>query len=402
MSGISAIISYTNKPIINELLESLYCIQHRGPNGYGIVYGDEDNLSVIKREGLLHPNDFRNITDNPTICLGKVINKSIDNVKDIQPTINHSITTMRKFSKKTYVMINDIKQPNMNDSFKSLIENLHNYDSVNINLIVKVLSGISIRGNTIIYIIGIGLIVFRDIYGTRPLIIGERNKRYLISSESISLDHLDYAILSYILPGEAYIFSDKGLITKGNYCKDTLYKPSVYEWLYLSNNNSYIDNVSVLETRINICNRLSAKINKKIHNKKMDYIVPFPNTLTLTKVLSNDLNIPYREIIIKKDFTFIKDKPLYNIIGYLKNRTILLIIILESELIDIDSMLFIIRELNKRGVKEIIIGSPIIDEFYKNKLNKLNNCSVIHLGKDELCNSIREINYNVEELSNVF
>ena len=60
---------------------------------------------------------------------------------------------MRKFSKKTYVMINDINQPNINDSFKSLIENLHNYDSVNINLIVKVLSGISIRGNTIIYII---------------------------------------------------------------------------------------------------------------------------------------------------------------------------------------------------------------------------------------------------------
>ena len=49
MCGINALISNNN--IIYDLYESLYHLQHRGQDGFGISYLNNGNLDIIKHKG---------------------------------------------------------------------------------------------------------------------------------------------------------------------------------------------------------------------------------------------------------------------------------------------------------------------------------------------------------------
>ena len=64
MCGISAIISYSNEDVIKSLLESLYYIQHRGQDSYGVVGIQHsqrimlcNSLKSYKRYGLIKTED---------------------------------------------------------------------------------------------------------------------------------------------------------------------------------------------------------------------------------------------------------------------------------------------------------------------------------------------------------
>ena len=58
----------------------------------------------------------------------------------------------------------------------------------------------------IILIKDYGLISFRDIYGIRPLVYGKKDNDYIISSESVVLDILEYQLIRDINPGEIILF----------------------------------------------------------------------------------------------------------------------------------------------------------------------------------------------------
>ena len=51
-----------------------------------------------------------------------------------------------------------------------------------------------------------GMIAIRDNFGIRPLIYGKKDNKYIISSESVSLNLLDYEIIRDLKAGETIIF----------------------------------------------------------------------------------------------------------------------------------------------------------------------------------------------------
>ena len=63
MCGITALIS-NNDNIIFDLYESLYHLQHRGQDGFGISYINNHNLDVIKFKGLLSTIDINDKLTN--------------------------------------------------------------------------------------------------------------------------------------------------------------------------------------------------------------------------------------------------------------------------------------------------------------------------------------------------
>ena len=68
MCGIFAIFSSTeNKNIGNEMVNGLRLLQHRGKDGYGIAYYDNNCFNSIKKEGRIN---MKKLSINSRCCVG--------------------------------------------------------------------------------------------------------------------------------------------------------------------------------------------------------------------------------------------------------------------------------------------------------------------------------------------
>ncbi len=153
------------------------------------------------------------------------------------------------------------------------------------------------------------LIGARDPFGFKPLCIGKRDNAYIIASESCALDTVGAVFVRDILPGEivtitpeAGIQSDTGLcLAKEKQAR------CVFEYIYFARPDSYIDKVSVYNSRI-----LAGKFLAMDSPVEADLVVGVPesgNAAALGYSLQSD--IPYGSAFVKNTYvgrTFIKPK----------------------------------------------------------------------------------------------
>jgi len=93
-----------------------------------------------------------------------------------------------------------------------------------------------------------GIFATRDIYGFRPLILGQGEGKYAVSSESRAIHNLDMNIVRDVQPGEIVHINDQGFTTvkqldspRRAYCS--------FEWAYTASIDSIIDGLSVQKAR---------------------------------------------------------------------------------------------------------------------------------------------------------
>lgn len=214
-----------------------------------------------------------------------------------------------------------------------------------------------------------GLVAFRDPWGIRPLILGERTlteeeklqlqkeprsfchfetgKAYVMASESAVLSFLGYQPVRDIQPGEVLTVTLKGEIhseipesvvkkarsTIGQSVAEQPYgksadtksasekagstktdhRPCMFEWIYFASPESVIDGVPVYGTRLQLGKALAPRVKSQIIARGLepDVIVPIPETSRIAAIaLAEELKIPYRELLIKNRYikrTFILD-----------------------------------------------------------------------------------------------
>ena len=51
-----------------------------------------------------------------------------------------------------------------------------------------------------------GMVSFRDIFGIRPLCYGSKQNDFIIASESVAVDALEYQFIRDVHPGETIVF----------------------------------------------------------------------------------------------------------------------------------------------------------------------------------------------------
>ena len=414
MCGISGIISYSNKSIINDLLQSLYYIQHRGQDSYGITtINNNNNLSVIKNHGLIDTTTivtgrFEQYCNSSSIGIGHVRYPTTGSkcIGSIQPFHKHN------YSGHSLIMAHNgqikIKENYMNyikghkidleaKSDSGLLLNIlsfkfANYSKLTSIIVKKVLNEISemLEGSysIILYIIGYGMIVVRDKYGIKPLIVGYKDGTYLVSSESISLKSLNYKILCDVNPGEAIIFNNDLLgknfeIERTYYIDNPILRPCIFEWIYIANVTSVMDGVSVYDARLNMGRKLSKTISdyfieNHLDLKMIDYVVPVPETSKpATIMVAEKLKIKYREVVIKNRYvnrTFIMDsqekrkKTLehkFMIIEHMvKGKNILLI---DDSIVRGNTLKYLVNALKENGAASVIVGSCSPEIKYINR-----------------------------------
>lgn len=162
---------------------------------------------------------------------------------------------------------------------------------------------------------GFGLIGFRDPYGIRPMVIGERQSSdveggmdYMMASESVALSQNGYGNIKDILPGQAVIIEKGKAPVYQQVSPQMGYAPDIFEYVYFARPESIIDGISVYRSRQLMGYRLAETIKTQLTPAEMneiDCVIPIPETsLVSAYAVSKHLKKPYCQGFVKNRYIF--------------------------------------------------------------------------------------------------
>jgi amidophosphoribosyltransferase len=330
MCGIIGIVSHS--PVNQLLYDGLLVLQHRGQDAAGIVTAEGNVFHMHKANGLVRDvfrtRDMRNLLGNSGI--GHVRYPTAGNAAstaEAQPFYvnspygivlahNGNLTNTDQLKEDLFRL--DLRHVNTSSDSEVLLNVLAhelvevgNTQQLSVDRIFKAVSGVHRRCRgayaVVAMIAGHGLLAFRDPYGIRPLIIGSRQSaagvEYMLASESVAIDSLDFKVLRDVAPGEAIYIDETGQMHSHQCADNPQYFPCIFEYVYLARPDSVIDGVSVYETRLRMGEQLAEKIRQQWSHLHIDVVIPIPDTSRPSALqLANALGLPYREGFIKNRY----------------------------------------------------------------------------------------------------
>ena len=233
MCGILGIINENNKAVNQSLVDGLTVLQHRGQDSAGIATIHENKFHIYKNKGLVsevfHQDNITQLTGN--IGIGHVRYSTSGSISlfESQPLYtntpfgialvhNGNLTNTDELMKH---IISKKRNINTNSDSELLLnifaDELYNKQCSPINQFdifdtVKSVMEKCKGGYSVIMIINrVGMVIFRDPFGIRPLCFG-RNKQngYAFASESVAIDALDngFSLIRDVHPGECIFINE--------------------------------------------------------------------------------------------------------------------------------------------------------------------------------------------------
>ncbi len=155
---------------------------------------------------------------------------------------------------------------------------------------------------------GFGLVAFRDPFGIRPLVVGQRAggdglPEYMVASESVALDVAGYELLGDVLPGEAICVTQTGELHRKQCAEQPRLMPCIFEHVYFARPDSLMDSISVYKTRMRQGAALAKKILRDRPEHDIDVVIPIPDTSRVAgQSLAYELGVKFREGFMKNRY----------------------------------------------------------------------------------------------------
>ncbi len=154
---------------------------------------------------------------------------------------------------------------------------------------------------------GRGILAFRDPHGIRPVVLGRRDTvmgtEYMIASESVALDALEFSLVRDLKPGEAVYIENDGTVHMETCAEQTMSAPCLFEFVYFARPDSIIDDVSVYKSRLRMGQYLADQVLREWPEHDIDVIIPIPDTSRTSALeMANRLGVKYREGFIKNRY----------------------------------------------------------------------------------------------------
>lgn len=329
MCGIAAVIGHSQSSI--ALYNALMLLQHRGQDAAGIATCNNKQLHIHKGHGLVanvvHSRHIEALRGDmgiahvryPTAGAARDINL-------VQPLyvnspfglcLAHNGNLVNTAQLAAQIYDTDLRHINTNSDSEVLLNVLaHELKEVAQSQlqpehIFKAVAGVHKRCfGAYAYatmIMGYGLLAVRDPFGIRPLVLGKKTingkTSYMVASESVALDAVDYQLVRDVKPGEAIYINEKGELFSQICADNTALMPCLFEYIYLARPDSIIDKISVHKARLSMGRNLGQSILNNWPNNDIDVVIPVPDTSRIIAIeLAQQLNKKCREGLVKNRY----------------------------------------------------------------------------------------------------
>ncbi|MDZ4261469.1 MAG: amidophosphoribosyltransferase [Pseudomonadota bacterium] len=325
------IIGIVGKGSVNQAIyDGLTVLQHRGQDAAGIVTCDDNKLYLRKDNGLVRDvfstQHMLNLRGNMGVGHVRYPTAGCSSSAEAQPFYvnspygislahNGNLTNANLLKRELYN--EDLRHMNT-DSDSEVLLNVFAHElqrlgklRIDHNDVFEAVKGVHRRCRgayaVVAMITGYGIVGFRDPYGIRPAVFGKRETElgteYMIASESVALDALDFSLMRDIEPGEAVFLGLDGSIETRQCSANPTYSTCIFEYVYLARPDSIIDDVSVYKARLRMGDALARKIKREWGDHDIDVVIPIPDTSrTSAMQLAYELKTLYREGFIKNRY----------------------------------------------------------------------------------------------------
>ena len=331
MCGVVGIVG--SGRVNQQIYDALTVIQHRGQDAAGIMTCDGRRVFLRKDSGLVRDVfDARHMLQlEGNMGLGHVRYPTAggDNRSEAQPFYVNSPFGLALGHNGNLVNARDLSVELFQDDLRQI--NTGSDSEVLLNVFAHELMG-SVRDRNamlqtqdifdavrrvhrrcrgayavVAMIVGYGLVAFRDPYGIRPLVLGERidgsSRSVMAASESVALDVLGYQSIGDVAPGEAVFIRTDGAIERQVCATDAKLAPCLFEYVYLARPDSIMDDVAVYKSRLRMGEKLAGHLLNVWPDHDIDVVIPIPDTSRTSALqLANVSGLKYREGFIKNRY----------------------------------------------------------------------------------------------------
>ncbi len=329
MCGIVGIVGRSGN-VNQAIYDALTVIQHRGQDAAGIVTCDKGKFHLRKANGLVRDvfktRHMKRLTGKMGVGHVRYPTAGCSSTAEAQPfyvnspygiALAHNGNLTNAEQLKDELFREDLRHINTDSDSEVLLNvfahELHKAGKLRIDEhdIFAAVAGVHrrCRGGyaAVAMITGYGMVAFRDPYGIRPVVFGQRETddgtEYMVASESVALDVLGFELIRDIAPGEAVFVRSDGKLFTHQCVKAESYSPCIFEFVYLARPDSIIDDISVYKARLRMGEQLAEKILREYPDHDIDVVIPIPDTSRTSALpLAFNLGVKYREGFIKNRY----------------------------------------------------------------------------------------------------
>ena len=296
--GVFGIVKETD--CVQDIYRGLDFLQHRGQQFCGIATYDGKRIYLITHYGQVgntfNPHELETFKGN--IGIGHV------SLKERQPMMWQGAVGEIAVAFSGNIINSEALLEEMKDRGEAF------YHGLDIEIMSKlimqeknVVTGISmlaekIKGSySLVVLTQDGIYAARDIYGFRPLMLGEGSGTYLVSSESRAVQNLGFNRLRDVRPGEIVFITKKGFETRKQ-LKSPGRAHCAFEWAYTASMDSKIDGLYVQEARNNLGKSLAERDIEE-GGIQADLVAPVPMS-GIGHALGYHMvsRLPYQEVFL--------------------------------------------------------------------------------------------------------
>lgn len=330
MCGVVGIVA--NSPVNLSLYDALTVLQHRGQDAAGIVTLDEGNFRQRKANGFVsdvfQQKHMMRLKGNIGIGHCRYPTAGSSSAAEAQPFYvnspfgialahNGNLTNSRELKQKCDSIFRHVNTSSDSEMLLNIFawrlqkitdcQRLPTADDIfeAVRGVNKEISG----GYAVVsLIIDIGLVAFRDPFGIRPLVLGQRKDEngkdeYMVASESVALAVCGFELVRDVKPGEAIFITKDGQLYSAMCTDHAELKPCIFEYVYFARPDSVMNGVSVYAARVSMGTKLADKIKREYADLKIDVVIPIPETsCDIAVQIARILGIPYRQGFVKNRY----------------------------------------------------------------------------------------------------